>query len=273
MPGLGGGIALGGAAGAPLGRLGPASLVALTAGLFTCTAPGDLPRPRARSRLPPRHGALRGTPHYWVADETGPSALGQRHPCPGGRYVRWTVREVTPEALEALPRGEAWLPLAGGLCPRRRPAVPGGAWRPDCAGRPSLRVPSVEALRFLGSLGGGRRCSIDRETVSGRGCSSRAWRPNLTPVARCHLPRPPLRRGWRPVAVRPGYRRCRPERDRAPLAAPGASWVLERVGAQRSPALSYPVSVTLTRPALDPALGVVVGTISYPRSPAEASWA
>ncbi len=39
------------------------------------------------------------------------------------------------------------------------------------------------------------------------------------------------------------------------------------MGAQRSPALSYPVSVTLTRPALDPALGVVVGTISYPSFP------
>jgi hypothetical protein len=209
---------------------------------------------------------LQGTPHFWVADETGTLHWASDTRVLVGRYVRWqAVREVTPETLEALPRGEAWLPSPVAFV-RAGDQLYLVRWDAGLRWPALLRVPSVETLRFLG---------ITPEAVAARSIDRQSWErlqgllledvaADLTPLAPAPTALPPG------VAPPPPSGTATAGAGQSGTVSAGRSWgpgSWSGVGAQRSPALSYPVSVTLTSPTLDPALGVVVGTISYPSFP------
>jgi hypothetical protein len=235
------------------------ALLAVIAGsgaLLLYRAGGPAPGLRPARGLP--HGTvalLRGTPYYWVADESGTLHWASDTRVLVGRYVRWRdVREVSPETLGALPRGEAWLPSPVAFV-RAGDRLYLVRWDAGVRWPALLRVPSVEALRFFGITPEAVAArSIDREswerlqgqsleslaadlTPVAAGTSSAASGATPTPGAGTGLPQ-----GWDP-----------------------GSWSGQ--GAQRSPALTYPVSLTLTPPALDPDLGVVVGTVTYASFP------
>ena len=244
--------------------------MALTAGALLYRAGGPPTGSRPGAGLP--HGTvvlLQGTPHFWVADETGTLHWASDTRVLVGRYVRWqAVREVTPEALQALPRGEAWLPSPVAFV-RAGDRLYLVRWDAGLRWPALLRVPSVEALRFFG---------ITPEAVAARSIDRESWErlqglpledlaADLTPVAPLAPAPTPLPPG---VAPPPPSGPGTAGAGQGGMGPAGSTWgpgSWSGVGAQRSPALSYPVSVTLTRPALDPALGVVVGTISYPSFP------
>jgi hypothetical protein len=196
-----------------------------------------------------------------VADESGTLHWASDTRVLVGRYVRWQdVREVTPEALDALPRGEAWLPSPVAFV-RAADRLYLVRWDAGVRWPALLRLPSVEALHVFG---------ITPESIDTRSIDRESWErlhamplealaADLTPI---HPSRSTSAQGA--AATPPAGTGATGPGPTLSAWSPGA-W--SGVGAQRSPALSYPVSVTLTRPALDPALGVVVGTISYPSFP------
>jgi hypothetical protein len=225
----------------PRWRVGAAVLSALAvAGVLAAAV--MLVRVAGPAGLP--HGAvvlLRGTPYYWVADEAGVLHWAGDTRVLVGRYVRWRdVREVSTAELERLPRGEPWLatPVAFVRAGGRLYLV---RWEAGLRWPALLLVPSVEALAVFGITPGAVEArSVDRQT----------WERLLgLPVDALAAELTPVRRG---------------------AEGQEASWgdgAWSGVGTQRSPAMAYPVSLTLTRPTLDPALGVVVGTVEYPSFP------
>jgi hypothetical protein len=271
----------------PSGRAGAAGLlaVALTALLAVVLAaalagrgaagrtPWPLWAPAAGGRLP--HGTvllLRGTPHYWVADEAGVLHWAIDTRALAGRYVRWDdQREVTLPELERLPRGAPWLsaPLSFVRAAGRLYVV---RWEAGLRWPVLLPAPSVEALAPFG---------ISAEDVAAYGADRQTWERQfelsldaLVADPNPALPPPGSGSGSGSGATPPAPPTPTPVAPAALIGGQGSLWgggerrdEWSGVGAQRRPAATYPVTVILSRPLLDPALGVVVGTVSYPSFP------
>ena len=277
-----------GAAGLLAAALAAALTLALAAALALRAGAGAALRPAAR--LP--HGTvllLRGTPDYWVADERGVLHWAIDTRALAGRYVRWgDQREVTPTELERLPRGAPWLsaPVSFVRAAGRLYLV---RWETGLRWPALLPVPSVEALAPFGITAADVDAyGVDRQTWERRFempldalVADLAPAPPAVPTARAGQVTPtappevtatpaPVAQGARGTPGAPGT----PGTPGALREWPGTPWgAAERsgewsgVGTQRSPAATYPVAVTLSRPALDPALGVVVGSVSYASFP------
>jgi hypothetical protein len=211
-----------------------AALLALVLGL-TLRA-GRVPWPLLAPRLP--HGTvvlLQGTPYYWVADEVGQLHWASDTRALVGRYVRWDdVRQVTRPELDRLPRGEPWLPSPIGFV-RSDDQLYLVRWESGLRWPALLRVPSLEALRIFG---------ITPEMVASRATDRETWERLIgSSVDALAFELPPV------------------DGD-SPLAWPSGMW--EGSGLQLYPTATYPLAITFTRPAIDPALGVVVGSVDYP---------
>ncbi len=279
----------------PSGRAGAAGLLAVAlAALLAVVLAAALARrgdaghalwrlwPPPGDRLP--HGAvvlLRGTPHYWVADEAGVLHWAIDTRALSGRYVRWgDQREVTLPELERLPRGAPWLtaPVSFVRAAGRLYVV---RWEAGLRWPALLPAPSVEALAPFG---------ITPEDVAAYGTDRQTWERRFelslnSLVADLNPAAPPgAAGGGTPPGAAGGGTPAGPQPPNqvtpaapTPAALIGGQGTLwsggERrdewsgVGAQRRPAATYPVTVVLSRPLLDPALGVVVGTVSYPSFP------
>ena len=197
------------------------------------------PGRQAQARLP--HGAvalLQGTPYYWVADEAGVLHWASDTRALVGRYVQWgNVREVTLEQLQRLPRGEPWLP-APIVFVRAGDQLYLVKWESGLKWPALLRVPSVEALRIFG---------VTASTVEQRVTDQQTWERLVG------APIDALAAEFTPVA------------DGLPSTWNAGTWT--GVGTQVNPSMTYPVSITLSKPAMDPSLGVVIGTVAYESFP------
>ncbi len=202
------------------------ALVALTAGALLYRAWGPPTGSRPGAGLP--HGTvalLQGTPHYWVADETGTLHWASDTRVLVGRYVRWhSVREVTPEALEALPRGEAWLPSPVAFV-RAGDRLYLVRWDAGLRWPALLRVPSVEALRFFGitpeAVGRPQHRPRELGALAGAAPGRPGGRPDPGGPAR-PCPDPTASGSGAASAVRHRSLPVQVKAGRAPLAAPGA---------------------------------------------------
>jgi hypothetical protein len=216
-----------------------AALVVLALALAVAVRARALPGWPAQAR--PAHGAvvlLRGTPYYWVADEAGVLHWASDTRALVGRYVKWGhPREVTAEELERLPRGDPWLasPIAFVRAGDRLYLV---KWESGLKWPALLRVPSAEALRIFGITG---------RTIEQRVTDQQTWERLVG------LPIDALEAELTPVG------------GGLPSTWPDGTW--SGVGTQVNPSMTYPVSITLAKPTLDPNLGVVVGTAAYTSFP------
>ncbi|MGH2371603.1 MAG: hypothetical protein ACRDI2_25815, partial [Chloroflexota bacterium] len=155
-----------------------------------------------------------------------------------GRYVKWhDVREVTLEQLKRLPRGEPWLstPIVFVRAGDQLYLV---KWESGLKWPALLRVPSLEALSIFG---------ITSRTAEQQVVDQQTWERWIG------LPIDALAAELTPVA------------DTLPSDWYAGAW--SGVGAQRAPSMTYPVAITLSRPTIDPHLGVVVGTVAYASFP------
>jgi hypothetical protein len=185
---------------------------------------------------------LQGSPYYWVADEAGTLHWVSDTRALVGRYVRWSdVREVTPEQLRRSRRGAPWFsaPIAfvrdGGALYLVR-------WDAGLKWPALLRVPSLEALSVFGVTA----AVIDQRVTDGD-----TWERMIG------LPVDDLAAPFTPVT------------DDLPALWRAGMWSggWEGTGIQSYPELDYPVSIALSPPVVDPGVGVVLGTVSYPSFP------
>jgi hypothetical protein len=198
------------------------------------------------------HGSVivvRDTPHFWVADERGVLHWASGTRALVGRYVRWdTGREVTPAELETLPRGEPWLLTPIGLV---RGTADGElyvvVWHSGVAWPALLRAPSADALRPFG---------ITPALVEQHATDRRTWE-------RLHgVDLEALAVELTPVDVATSAANGQPHR---PAWWTEGAW--SGIGAQASPEQTYPVSVRLVTPFVDPQAGMVIGEVTYPSFP------
>jgi hypothetical protein len=203
---------------------------------------------------------LRGTPHYWVADERGVLHWPGDTRALAGRYVRWDrVRELSAEQLERLPRGEPWLPspvaFVRASSPGQRGAAAGAGgaiylvrWHTGMRWPALLRLPPLESLAPFG---------ITPDLVSRLSIDDDTWerlhdqRVETTAVDFGPLPG---------AATAPT-----PPTDALPLGWRTGSF--GGTGTQDFPSATYPVRIMLTRLTPDPMLGIVAGAVSYPSFP------
>ena len=209
------------------------------------SAPGSAPPPDTTQRPLP-HGTLvivRDTPHFWVADEQGVLHWASGTRALVGRYVRWSEqRTVSAAELERLPRGEPWLLSPIGFVRANGPELYVMVWHSGVTWPALLRAPNIESLRPFG---------ITPEHVARLSTDARTWE-------RLHdLPVEAVAAELMPLSA-------------AGAGSPRAWWTEGQwsgTGAQVSPADTYPMQVTLGAPRVDPHLGMVVGTSSYPSFP------
>lgn len=187
---------------------------------------------------------LRGTPHYFVADERGVLHWASDTRALAGRYVRWErVRLVTLDQLRALPRGEPWLTAPGTFVRGEDGAVYLIRWETGMRWPVPLRLPPIENLELLG---------ITRQLVESLATDQRTWERLMDlSLEATAVSFSPLTPG--PAAT-----------------GPGAGWnaaTYRGTGTQAFPTETYEVVFTLSPPRLDPSLGVIAGTVNYPSFP------
>lgn len=229
----------------PWGHLVVAALLVLPLAVVvaaTVALRAAIPWPQGTAHA---HGTvvlLQGTPYYWVADEAGTLHWASDTRALVGRYVRWSdVREVTPEQLRRSRRGGPWLsgPIAfvrdGGRLYLVR-------WDAGLRWPALLRVPSPEALAVFGVT-----TAIIEQRVTDRD----TWERMVgLPVDELEAPFTSVTDDL-PSLWRAGMW--------------GGGW--EGTGIQSFPTLDYPVSIALSKPIVDPGVGVVLGTVAYPSFP------
>ncbi|HET7771257.1 MAG TPA: hypothetical protein VFN74_20980, partial [Chloroflexota bacterium] len=174
---------------------------------------------------------------FWVADERGVLHWVAGTRALVGRYARWDAQRVVgADELERLPRGEPWLLSPAAIVGGERSELHVVTWHSGVAWPVLLRAPGLDALRPLG---------ITAEHVARASTDRRTWERlhGLT---------------LEDVAV-----------DLMPLGAPPL-WTAGRwrgTGTQVSPADTYEMRLSFAAPRVDPELGVVIGTSSYPSFP------
>lgn len=223
-------------------RLAAVLLVLVALGLVATIPPVAARWWQPQARLP--HGTivlLEQTPYYWVADEAGVLHWVSDTRALVGRYAKWDqVRAITPAELERLPRGEPWLshPVA---FVREDDQLYLVKWESGLKWPALLRVPSLDALEIFG---------ITSSTIEQHTLDLQTWE-RLSGV-----PLDELVADFTPIM---------PATD--PQAFDWFAGTWSGVGTQQTPSDTYPVVITLSKPALDPRLGVVVGTVDYPSFP------
>jgi hypothetical protein len=186
------------------------------------------------------HGSivlLAGTPYYWVADEAGMLHWPSDTRALVGRYVQWDqVRRVTLAELERLPRGEPWLPEPIAFV-RAGSQLYLVKWESGLRWPAMLRVPSPEALAIFGVTSSiVEQRVVDRQTWERlTGLDVETLEAAFTPAGAADT----TRSHWQ-----------------------AGSW--SGTGIQLVPSATYPIAITLSEPAVDPNLGVVVATVAYP---------
>lgn len=184
---------------------------------------------------------LERTPYYWVADEAGVLHWVSDTRALVGRYAKWDqVREITLAELERLPRGEPWLPHPVAFV-REDDQLYLVKWESGLKWPALLRVPSVDALEIFG---------ITSRVIEARTLDRQTWErlfgvPFDDLIADLTL--------------------LTPSMDTQEFDWFAGTW--SGVGTQQGPSDTYPVVITLSKPALDPSLGVVIGTVDYPSFP------
>jgi hypothetical protein len=196
--------------------------------------------PNALATGPLTHGTIvivRDTPHFWVADERGVLHWVSGTRALVGRYARWDAQRIVSAAeLERFPRGEPWLLAPVGFVGGDGAELHVVTWHSGVTWPTLLRAPGLDALRPFG---------ITAEHIQRHSTDRRTWERLLGLTVE-------------DVAT-----------DLTPL-TPSPLWTQGQwsgIGTQVSPPDTYEVRLAFSEARVDPELGVVIGTASYPSFP------